>query len=44
MFQKKALDTVLPNVLFSLSQIVIHAYLPQVIVLLVCQDMGYSGM
>jgi len=42
MFQKKALDTVLPNVLFSLSQIVIHACLPQVIVLLVCQNMGYS--
>ena len=43
MFESRAADVVLCNLLFSISQVVIHACLPQVILLLVCQEMGLSG-
>lgn len=44
MFNSGAADVVLSNLLFSLSQVVIHSCLPQVIVLLVCQELGLSGI
>ena len=44
MFETGAADVVLSNLLFSLSQVVIHSCLPQVIVLLVCQELGLSGI
>ena len=36
-------NVVLSNLLFSISQVVIHSCLPQVILLLVCKELGLEG-
>ena len=43
MLQGGSANVVLSNLLFSISQVVIHACLPQVILLLVCQELGLEG-
>ena len=43
MFKLRAGDVVLCNLLFSISQIILHSCMPQVILLKVCQEMKLPG-
>jgi MFS family permease len=40
----RALDPVVPNLLFSVTQIVLHVCLPQLLLQLVCKEMGLTGL
>ena len=44
MLGSRALDPVIPNLLFSITQIVLHVCLPQLLVQLVCKEMGLTGL
>ena len=43
-FGNRAFDPVLPNLLFSFTQIVLHVCFPQLLVQLVCKELGLDGI